>query len=125
VASAAVHCCGRIAPANDEAMPFFRSVVYPTAKNAFALARFQNEHRFSCSHSAMGGKKVSDPNCQESVLRGLRTIGGRHLFSARSLNGCLICGADGVHLFELHFFRSFVIFIVCDRVSGRLGAVSD
>src|SRR6056297_802784 len=34
---------------------------------------------------AMSGKKVSDPNCREPALRVLRTIGVRHLFSARSL----------------------------------------
>ena len=33
----------------------------------------------------MSGKKVSDPNCREPALRVLRTIGVRHLFSARSL----------------------------------------
>src|SRR6056297_3374553 len=33
---------------------------------------------------AMSGKKVSDPNCREPALRVLRTIGVRHLFSARS-----------------------------------------
>ncbi len=42
---------------------------------------------------AMSGKKVSDPNCREPALRVLRTIGVRHLFSARSLLTVLVPAA--------------------------------